>query len=163
MKGLEPSLLEKLFDDNPRSAGAGPIFKSVSLEQYKESIARDLEGLLNSRAAFQESDMAEFPNCRQSVLTYGLGDFSAMSLANAYDRAAICRSLEDAVGRHERRLKNVSVQLDAGNQFAGGLHFTIHALLDLEPAREPVSFDAMLQPSTLQYQVTRARRMQQAL
>lgn len=163
MKGLEPSLLEKLFDDNPRSAGAGSMFKSISLEQYKDSIARDLEGLLNSRAAFQESDMAEFPNCRQSVLTYGLGDFSAMSLANAYDRAAICRSLEEAVGRHERRLKNVSVQLDAGNQFAGGLHFTIHALLDLEPAREPVSFDAMLQPSTLQYQVTRARRTQQAL
>ena len=101
MKGLEPSLLEKLFDDNPRSAGAGSMFKSISLEQ--------------------------------------------------------------AVGRHERRLKNVSVQLDAGKQFAGGLHFTIHALLDLEPAREPVSFDAMLQPSTLQYQVTRARRTQQAL
>ena len=27
----------------------------------------------------------------------------------------------------------------------------------LEPAREPVSFDAMLQPSTLQYSVTRGR------
>ena len=78
MKGLEPSLLEKLFDDNPRSAGAGSMFKSISLEQYKESIARDLEGLLNSRAAFQESDMAEFPNCRQSLLTYGLADFSAI-------------------------------------------------------------------------------------
>ncbi|WP_269791111.1 type VI secretion system baseplate subunit TssE [Stenotrophomonas sp. Iso1] len=160
MKGLEPSLLEKLFDDTPKQLGAGAAFKSVSLDQYKESIARDLEGLLNSRAAFQESDMEEFPNCRQSLLTYGLADFSAMSLANAYDRSQICRSLEQAVGRHERRLKNINVCLDASNQFAGGLHFTIHALLDLEPAREPVSFDAMLQPSTLQYQVSRARRAQ---
>ncbi|WP_449466705.1 type VI secretion system baseplate subunit TssE [Stenotrophomonas humi] len=160
MKGLEPSLLEKLFDDAPKQLDATSVFMSVSLEHYKESIARDLEGLLNSRAAFQEGDMQQFPNCRQSLLTYGLGDFSAMSLANAHDRAAICRSLEDAVARHERRLKSVGVQLAAGHQFAGGLHFTIHAVLDMEPAREPVSFDAMLQPSTLQYQVSRARRTQ---
>ncbi len=162
MKGLEPSLLEKLFDESPRNPAAGPMFKAVSLEEYKESIARDLEGLLNSRAAYQEDQMGEFPNCRNSVLTYGLADFSAMSLSNGYDRAAICRSLEQAVGRHERRLRNVNVSLDAGNQFGGGLHFTIHALLDLEPAREPVSFDAMLQPTTLQYQVSRGRRQQVA-
>lgn len=157
MKGLEPSLLEKLFDDAPRSR-AGSGYKAVSLEQHKESIARDLEGLLNSRAAFAEDALAEFPNCCQSLMTYGLGDFSAMSLANAYDRAAICRSLEQAVARHERRLRNVNVKLEVGMQLGGGLHFTIHALLDMELAREPVSFDAMLQPSTLQYQVSRMRR-----
>src|SRR5690606_17480142 len=52
MKGFEPSLLEKLFDDEPRATAASGIFKSISLDQYKESVARDLEGLLNSRAAF---------------------------------------------------------------------------------------------------------------
>ncbi|WP_218569874.1 type VI secretion system baseplate subunit TssE [Pseudomonas sp. Hp2] len=151
--------MEKLFDDAPRSpASSGNVFKAMSLEQYKESIARDLEGLLNSRAAFNEEGLDAFPQCRQSLMTYGLCDFSAMSLANAYDRAAICRSLERAVTRHERRLRNVNVKLEAGTQPGGGLHFTIHALLDLEPAREPVSFDAMLQPSTLQYSVSRLRR-----
>ncbi len=158
MKGLEPSLLEKLFDDAPKSMAGGSMFKSISVEQYKESIAGDLEGLLNSRAAFAEAGLEAFPNCKQSLMTYGLGDFSAMSLANAYDRAAICQSLEQAIARHERRLRNVSVKLEAGQQFSGGLHFTIHALLELEPAREPVSFDAMLQPSTLQYSVSRLRR-----
>ncbi|WP_022972621.1 type VI secretion system baseplate subunit TssE, partial [Xanthomonas maliensis] len=146
------------FDDAPKSSASGPVFKAVSLEQHKESIARDLEGLLNARAAFAEDDLGEFPNCKQSLMTYGLGDFSSMSLANAYDRAAICRSLEQAVARHERRLRNVTVKLDANTQFSGGLHFTIHAVLDLQLAREPVSFDAMLQPSTLQYSVSRLRR-----
>lgn len=160
MKGFEPSLFEKLFDDAPKSAAAGSAYKAVSLEQYKESIAHDLEGLLNSRSAFQEEDMQQFPNCKQSLMTYGLADFSAKSLANAQDRAAICRSLEHAVTRHEKRLKDINVQLDVGQQYAGGLHFTIRALLNLEPAREAVSFDAMLQPTTLQYQVSRARRSQ---
>lgn len=158
MKGLEPSLLEKLFDDAPRSDSIASVVRPVSLEQYKESVARDLEGLLNSRCAFDEEELSEFPECRQSLMTYGLCDFAAKSLANAYDRAAICRSLERAIARHERRLHNVQVQLDSGNKVGTGLHFTIHALLDVQPAREPVSFDAMLQPTTLQYSVSRLRR-----
>jgi len=44
MKGLEPSLLEKLFDDAPKQPAGGPVFKSVSLEQYKESIPATWRG-----------------------------------------------------------------------------------------------------------------------
>ncbi|RPE75872.1 type VI secretion system baseplate subunit TssE [Vulcaniibacterium tengchongense] len=160
MKGFEPNLLEKLFDDEPRAAAPSAVFKSVSLEQYKESVARDLEGLLNSRAAFSEEALKQYPNCQKSLMTYGLRDFSTMSLANAYDRAAICRSLEQAIARHEPRLHNVRVALESGARGSvGGLHFAIHALLDVQPAREPISFDALLQPSTLQYSVSRLRRV----
>jgi len=158
MKGLEPSLLERLFDDEPRSPGTNGMLKTISLEQYKESVARDLEGLLNSRAAFPEDLLKAFPNCQQSLMTYGLVDFSSMSLANAFDRVAICRSLEQAIARHEPRLHNVRVALEHNGRGAGGLHFAIHGLLDVLPAREPVSFDAMLQPTTLQYSVSRLRR-----
>ena len=157
MKGFEPSLLDKLFDEAPRAA-AGGVFKSVSLEQYKESVARDLEGLLNSRSAFSEDELEAFPNCRRSMMTYGLGDFSGLSLANGHHRAAICRSLEQSIARYEPRLHNVQVALEGSGRGPGALHFTIHALLDLHPAREPVSFDAMLQPNTLQYSVSRLRR-----
>lgn len=157
MKGFEPSLIDKLVDEAPGSAG-GAVALSVSVEQYKESVARDLEGLLNTRAAFSRQELAGHPQCTRSLMTYGLRDFSAMSLANAHDRAAICRSLEEAIECHEPRLGNVRVHLDPAVQLGGGLHFTIQALLDLQPAREPVSFDAMLQPGTLQYSVGRARR-----
>lgn len=157
MKGLEPSLLEKLFDEAPKSMTTG-LASAVSLEQFKESVARDLEGLLNTRSAFGEVALEAFPECRQSLMTYGLDDFSALSLANGYDRARICQSLERAIGRHEKRLRNVQVMLENGQQPGGGLHFCIHAVLNVEEAREPVSFDALLQPSTLQYQVSRLRR-----
>lgn len=157
MKGFEPSLLDKLFDEAPRGVG-GDVFKSVSLEQYKESVARDLEGLLNSRSAFAEDELEAFPHCRRSMMTYGLDDFSGLSLANGHHRARICRSLERSIARHEPRLHNVQVTLEGNGRGAGALHFAIHALLDLHPAREPVSFDAMLQPNTLQYSVSRLRR-----
>ncbi len=159
MKGYEPNLLEKLLDDDSRRTAAAGVLKSIPLEQYKESVARDLEGLLNSRAAFEEDDLEAFPNCKQSLLTYGLGDFSGKSLANAYDRAAICRSLERAVARHESRLVNVRVSLQTNSRNASTLHFTIHALLNLQPAREPISFDAMLQTNTQHYSVSHLRRV----
>lgn len=158
MKGFEPSLIEKLLDDAPGKPGTGGLARALSVEQYKESVARDLEGLLNSRSAYSAIDLAQFPNCRQSLMTYGLRDFSSMSLASAYDRAAICQSLEEAIARHEPRLSSVQVRLDSDGRLGGGLHFTIQALLDLQPAREPVSFDALLQPTTLQYSVSRMRR-----
>lgn len=158
MKGLEPSLLEKLLDDAPKSPRAAAVVKSISLDQYKESVARDLEGLLNSRSAFSEEDVEAFPQCRRSMMTYGLRDFSSMSLASAPDRAAICRSIEQAIARHEPRLHHVQVLLDGGPREARGLHFTIHGLLDLLPAQEAISFDALLQTATLQYSVSRVRR-----
>ncbi|TWI13385.1 type VI secretion system baseplate subunit TssE [Aerolutibacter ruishenii] len=158
MKGFEPSLLEKLFDDVPRVPGGAGMFRSLTLEQYKESVARDLEGLLNSRAAFGEDGLEAWPECRRSLLTYGLRDFSTMSLANGHDRATICRSLEQAIARHEPRLHGVRVMLEGNGRGPSALRFAIHALLDVEPAREPVSFDALLQPSTMQYSVSRLRR-----
>lgn len=158
MKGFEPSLLEKLFDEEPRVRGGAGTFRSLTLEQYKESVARDLEGLLNSRAAFGEDTLEAWPQCRRSLLTYGLRDFSTISLASGHDRTALCRSLEQAIGRHEPRLRGVRVMLEGSGRGPSALRFAIHALLDVEPAREPVSFDALLQPTTMQYSVSRLRR-----
>lgn len=157
MKGFEPSFLEKLFDEDPRAPAAG-VLKRLSIEQVKESVARDIEGLLNSRMVFSDESLQAFPECRKSVITYGLNDFSGLSLASSFDRAYICRSLEQAITLHEPRLKNVRATLDLRNRSSNSLHFSISAMLELHPAREPVSFDALLQPTTLQYSVSRARR-----
>ena len=159
MKGYEPNLLEKLLDEDPRSNATSGVSRTVSLEQYKDSVVRDLEGLLNSRAAFSEARLEAFPQCRRSMMTYGLEDFSGKSLANAHDRAGICRSLEQAIARHEPRLTSDRVSLHSTARNASSLHFAIHALLDLQPAREPISFDAMLQTSTQHYSISRARRI----
>lgn len=92
------------------------------------------------------------------MLTYGLNDFAGMSLASHYDRVYICKSLQNAIARHETRLRQVEVSL-AGMRRASSsaLCFNISAVLLLPGMREPVNFDAMLQPTTLQYSVSKAR------
>jgi type VI secretion system protein ImpF len=153
MRGFQPSLLEKLFDDEPHNAAQG-TFKRLSLEQFKASVAADIEALLNSRFSVEEELLSVYVESAESLITYGLPDLSNRSLASSIDRSAICKSLSDSIARHESRLKEVSVTLDQRRHSIGGLRFTIRATLMVYPAIEPVSFDATLQPGTLHYRVS---------
>lgn len=156
MKRFEPSFLDKLYDDEPHQP-ASAAMRQLSLDELKGTVARDLEAILNARITLTERDLEAHSECRKSVLTYGLNDFSGLSLANDYDRAFICNSIQQAIARHEPRLREVQVKFELNQQSTNALYFAIQALLVVHPAEEPVNFDAMLQPSTLQYSVTRAR------
>ena len=156
MNGFEPSLLDKLF--LPDGGASNPVMRRMSIDDVKESVAVDLESLLNSRAMRRDDELAAFPHCQRSIVAYGLRDFAGMSLASSYDRATICRAIENAIACHESRLKNVRVTLDVDDRATNVLHFSISAMLVVHPAREPVSFDALLQPATLRYAVSRSRR-----
>ncbi len=156
MPGFEPGLLDKLFDDHARSPAAA-VLRSLSVEEVKNNVARDLEALLNTRMVFGEEVVASFPECKRSILTYGVSDFSGRSLASHDDRAFICRSIEYAIERHEPRLQKVGVALDLRGQTATSvLRLTITAELTLPNLHEQVNFDALLQPTTLQYAVSRS-------
>lgn len=156
MKRFEPSFLDKLFDDDPYEPASAAL-RQLSLEELKSTVARDVESLLNTRIAFTQAHLAALPECQCSILTYGLNDFAGMSLASHYDRVFICQSIQQAIARHEPRLQQVSVKLELNEQSTSALNFAIRAVLVVHPAEEPVSFDAMLLPSTLQYSVTRSR------
>lgn len=156
MNGFEPGIFDKLFDDELSLSTA--VLRRMSAEEMKSVVARDLESILNARISLSESDLERYPQCRRSILTYGLNDFAGMSLVSHYDRVYICKSLQNAIARHETRLRQVEVAL-AGVRRGGSsaLCFNISAVLLLPGMREPVNFDAMLQPTTLQYSVSKAR------
>ena len=156
MNRFEPGLLDKLFGDGAHQP-APAVVRQLSLDELKGSVAGHIESLLNARITFTDERLAGFDECRRSVLTYGLNDFAGLSLASHDDRTTICNSIQRAIERHERRLKQVDVKLELNAQSTNVLCFAIKAMLVVHPASEPVNFDAMLQPSTLQYSVTRAR------
>lgn len=157
MKGFSPGVFDKLLGTRGSTALHGGLVR-FSMDELKDAVARDLEALLNTRAAMAPDLLAQFPECSRSILNYGLRDFAGMSLSSSDDRAHICRSLEQAISRHEPRLQNVRAFLEVQEGVVNRLNFAISALLIVHPAREPVSFDAVLQPSTLQYSISKARR-----
>lgn len=152
-----PTLLERLFDDTAHLPSEANPLRRWGIDELKDSVARDLEVLLNSRAGLTEEDMALFPEAAHSVLSFGMTDFVGLSLASPADRSYICRTLERAILTHEPRLQQVRVGLEASQLTVNRLHFSISAVLVVHPMSEPVNFDALLQPSTFQYSVAKSR------
>ena len=85
---------------------------------------------------------------RRSVLAFGLPDFTHSSLTNGHDRAKLRRAVEAAIRQFEPRLMNVAVTLVEGGPFDRALRYRIDAMLRVDPAPEPVTFDSLLQLST---------------
>ncbi len=160
MAGFLPTLFERLRDDHPHRSHEADPMRRWSVEELKESVARDLERLLNSRSPLFSDSFDDFPESLNSVASYGMGDFVGLSLSNPADRELICRTLERTIAHHEPRLRQVDVRLEADRTSIGCLQFGINAVLHVNPASEPVTFDALLQPNTLQYSVARGRASQ---
>lgn len=156
--GATPGLLERLIG---AGQGAGPATPAprLGLEQFKDCVARDLEALLNTRAGFPAGQLDAYPEARASILNYGLVDFAGFCLSSSEDRAAICASLKDAIERHEPRLKNVNASLEQEHGSVNRLHFVINASLQAAGGAEPVNFNAVLQPSSLHYAISKAGRV----
>jgi type VI secretion system protein ImpF len=162
MKGFTPGLFDRLMDPRLQGAGAGgsgsATIARLSVEDLKDTVARDLEALLNTRTVIDEALFKRFPECGRSVASYGLNDFAGLSLSSTDDRAYICRCLEKAIARHEPRLRNVQASLEVREGSINRLNFAITALLVVHAASEAVNFDAVLQPSSLHYTISRTRR-----
>jgi type VI secretion system protein ImpF len=148
-----PSVVDRLLDDAPGESQERPLDWHEQIRALKESVGRDLEALLNTR----QERLAELPEglgeVSHSLMTYGLPDFSSLNLSSPADCSKVRRAIEVAVERFEPRLAKVRVLMDDPKNFDSGLRFRIEALLRVEPAPEPVTFDAVLQPATQEYDV----------
>jgi type VI secretion system protein ImpF len=155
MNSFSPSLLDKLLGeagDLPGKTGASPRY---GLEQVKDSVARDIEMLLNAHAVFSQEDLAAYPHASRSLLTLGLADLSAMSLASDRDRRRITEAISRSLAEHDRRLTQVEVRVRESKTVVGSLTFSIRARLQLHPDSQPVVFDAVLQPGSHRYAVSK--------
>lgn len=128
--------------------------QGLSLQQLRESVALDLEDLLNSRTAKLSPEIDDFPLAKQSILQFGIIDFVGLSTSNPSDRDKICQSIEQSITAHEPRLKQIKVEMLMEGHNMGVLCLSIQAFLNIHPLYEPVIFDALLKPTTQQYVIS---------
>lgn len=74
----------------------------------KAYLCRDLGDLLNTRRAEQDFDIA-FEEASNSLLTFGIPDFTSYNLKNTADQEKIRISIERAIRQFEPRLARVKV------------------------------------------------------
>ena len=144
---VTPSLLDRLTDHAPSTRVENPLSRSQALRALKASLWRDLSALLNTKRR-EEEVPEEFTEANRSLLTYGLPDFSSYSLKSPSDQIRLRRALESAIRRFEPRLEKVTVTVEAPLETDPALRFRVDAMLRIEPAPEPVSFETLLQPES---------------
>jgi type VI secretion system protein ImpF len=143
---LRPSILDRLIDREPRVSSEPTPHRTQHLALIKDAVKRDLEWLLNSRQLVADRP-AELEQLAQSLLNYGLPDFAASMLNNPQDQDRMRRSVEEAIARFDPRLSRVRVTLIENREYDRTLRFRIDAMLEVEPAPEPITFDSVFELS----------------
>lgn len=147
---VTPSLLDRLTDYAPAAKEESPLSRLQAIRSLKASLWRDLSALLNTKR--REDEIPEhFSEASQSLLTFGLPDFNSYTLRNPADQSRLRRAIEGAIRRFEPRLEKVTVTFQDQNDAVFELSFRVDALLRVDPAPEPVSFETRLQPITHQF------------
>src|SRR5215471_12758158 len=141
--GGASSLLDRLIDHAPEVQREVPSNTWEQMRRYKAALCRDLTALLNTRRAERDFDPA-YQESTNSLLTFGITDFTAYNLKSGTEQEMVRRSIERAIRQFEPRLTGVEVSLEPPDAVRPELRFQISALMRMEPAAEPVVFDATL-------------------
>ncbi len=137
------SVLDRLIDFEPDARNEAPPSRSKALRQVKQALKRDLEWLLNTRRVFEVPP--DLPLLADSMLAYGLPDFTNVSVKSSGDQNDLTRALESVLKRFEPRLEDVVVTVANASPLERAFRFKIEARLRIDPVPEPISFDTTLQ------------------
>ncbi|WP_425093566.1 type VI secretion system baseplate subunit TssE [Tropicimonas sp. S265A] len=132
---LQPSLLDRLTDDEPRNLKEGREARVIDVRRLRDIISRDLSWLLNTSNQESSLDAKVYPNVLNSTLNYGIrevaGDFSTTRRAQE-----IQKSIRQAVERFEPRIASDSIRVDLRSDTEVSntiIHFDIRAIMWAQP------------------------------
>ena len=151
---VQPSLIDRLTDEDPRTSLDSRTTYAESLRRFKAAMQRDLEWLLNTRR-IAETPPEEFEEVHKSVYMFGVPDITSMSRDSLPARRRLLHYVEEALVQFEPRLTHLRVSLvemDAEEK-RRELRFVVEATLRLDPTPEQVMFDTVLQFSSGQYAI----------
>ena len=151
---VQPSVLDRLTDGDPRASADPRTTYAESLRQFKASVQRDLEWLLNTRRTPTPAP-EEFEELSNSLYNYGVPDITSLSRDSIDSRSWLRKQLEDALTIFEPRLANVSIDIVEveGETHRRELRFVVEATLRMDPTPEQVVFDTVLHFTTGQIEV----------
>jgi type VI secretion system protein ImpF len=141
-------LLDRLLDDAPDQALDAPLSGGEAVRILHRSVRRDLEALLNARRRWRS-----WPTyCRElkiSPVGYGIPDFTSGAVHDSSSREWLRAEIEAAIRAFEPRFSGLRVTVvESKDKLSATLRLQIEAMLNVEPAPEPIAFDTVLETTT---------------
>lgn len=146
------SVFDRLIDYDPKSTREAVVSTQMALRDLKQAVRRDLEWLLNTRRTV--INVAEtLTEVNRSVVVYGLPDLTAVNIDSAAEQSRLVKAVEQALATFDPRFRNPKVFIEPANNIEREVRFRIEAILDIEPAPEPIVFDTVLQTGSFDFAV----------
>ncbi len=144
---LQPSLLDRLTDDEPQVQQETRDKRFVSLRRLREAVIRDLAWLLNTSDFGSVEDLTNYPLVTQTALNYGMPALSGRTTAGL-DARALERLLRQAIQNFEpriiRKTLKVRVVTAEGEMSHNALNFEIEGELWAQPVPQHLLLKAQV-------------------
>lgn len=108
---LQPSLLDRLTDDEPDATQESRDKRVLSPARLRECVRRDLTWLFNTTALSSIEELGDLPDVERSVLNYGMPDLSGRT-ASSVDVRALEQLILRVIWEFEPRLLKKSVKVN---------------------------------------------------
>lgn len=150
----QPTLLDRLTDFEPNVSADRPTNREASIREYRASVQRDVEDLLNTRRTIIEAG-TELREVYASVHQYGLPDTTGIAVRTSQGQKTLLEAVRDTLERFEPRLLNPVVRITTESSEPGLplVRFSVEALLRMSPSPEQVVFDTLLEVASGTYEV----------
>ncbi|GEB71429.1 MULTISPECIES: type VI secretion system baseplate subunit TssE [Pseudoalteromonas] len=152
---LQASIIDKLIDDEPDFQDAPSRTEGITISELRKNVRRDIEALLNARIQWHTWP-TQYTELATSCLSYGLPDFSSMSVSSHEGRALLCETVRKTILKFEPRFLEVEVFTDEEVPLNRVLNLRINALLYADPEPEFISFDSEVEPVNLGMKIIEA-------
>jgi type VI secretion system protein ImpF len=131
---LQPSLLDRLTDDDPTNKKESREQRFFSLSRLRAAVLRDLSWLLNTAQFGATDDLSAYPHVTVSVLNYGVPVFSGKAIEGLRSNEVQNR-MTSALRQFEPRLlaETVSVTVAGTTRSTNTIEFRIEGDLWAQP------------------------------
>jgi type VI secretion system protein ImpF len=140
---LQPSLLDRLTDDEPDRQRESREKRILNSMQLRESVRRDLSWLLNNTYLQAIEDLSAYPEVIRSTLNYGVPDLAGRT-ATTVDVKELEKSLRAAILMFEPRLLQDSIRLKSVVDPKGSTHNDLSFVIEAELWAQPVPLRVFL-------------------
>jgi type VI secretion system protein ImpF len=107
---LQPSLLDRLTDDEPHQTVESREQRILSLARLRECVIRDLTWLLNAENMASRQQISDCPEAMRSVINYGIPALAGAT-STGRDMQVLERQIVEAIHTFEPRLIRDSVSV----------------------------------------------------
>lgn len=150
---IRQSVLDRLIDLEPDRLQDDPQDDHQVIRAIQKAVRRDVENLLNTRYRCEVWP----PQCdklNDSLVNYGLPDFTAAGLNLVNDNDTLISAIRDALVRFEPRLRDVRVeQISAASSYDRMFRFRILATLKIESIEQEIRFDSEMETLSGQIEI----------